>query len=401
MVGAALACALTRPDPGSKPLRLALLEAKEPSWPHQWPGDFDLRVSALTHASQRLFTALGVWDRIAGLGVSPFREMHVWDAGGHGEIHFDSADIGADSLGSIVENRIIVAALWERLRTREHVEILCPATPASLLPTGSGMELRTAEGHTLQAQLVVGADGADSVIRGLAGIVTRGWRYHQRGVVTTVKPACPHQETAWQRFLPNGPLAFLPLPDGYCSIVWSTTPEEAEALLSLQESDFLGALERAFESRLGPLERVGPRGGFPLRLQHAKDYVRPGVALIGDAAHTIHPLAGQGVNLGLLDAAALADVLWVARGRHQRLGSFAVLRRYERWRKGDNLAMLAAMDGLNRLFGIRAAPVRWVRNLGLNLTDASGPLKNLIIRRAMGLEGDLPPLVRGSLGPLP
>jgi len=215
-------------------------------------------------------------------------------------------------------------------------------------------------------------------------------------VVGNVRTAEPHQETAWQRFLPTGPLAFLPLHDGRCSIVWSTTPEQAEALLALDESAFAGALADAFDQRLGSIIEVGPRGAFPLRLQHAHAYVKPGLALIGDAAHVVHPLAGQGVNLGLLDTATLAEVILDALDAGRDFASFKTLRRYERWRKGDNLLMLGVMDGFKRLFGNSLPPVRLLRNAGLNLTDAAGPLKNLIARRAMGLEGDLPRLARAA-----
>jgi len=214
-------------------------------------------------------------------------------------------------------------------------------------------------------------------------------------VVANVRTAVPHQETAWQRFLPTGPLAFLPLHDGRCSIVWSTTPEQADSLLALDERDFGAALAEAFDWRLGAIVEVGPRTAFPLRLQHAHAYVQPGIALIGDAAHVVHPLAGQGVNLGLLDAATLAEVVSDAVAAGQDFASLKTLRRYERWRKGDNLLMLGVMDGFKRLFGNTLPPVRLLRNVGLNLTDAAGPLKNLIARRAMGLAGDLPKLARG------
>jgi 2-octaprenylphenol hydroxylase len=250
------------------------------------------------------------------------------------------------------------------------------------------------DGREFPTRLLVGADGAQSKVRQLAGIDTRGWNYEQKAVVGNVRTAEPHQATAWQRFLPTGPLAFLPLQDGRCSIVWSTTPEQVDALLALDDAAFAEALAEAFDRRLGEIIEVGPRGAFPLRLQHTRDYVKPGLALIGDAAHVVHPLAGQGVNLGLLDAATLAEVILDAITAGQEIGAFRVLRRYERWRKGDNLLMLGVMDGFKRLFSNPLPPVQLLRNLGLNLTDAAGPLKNLIARRAMGLEGDLPRLAR-------
>ena len=255
--------------------------------------------------------------------------------------------------------------------------------------------MRLNDGREFTTRLLVGADGAQSKVRQLAGIDTGGWKYDQKAVVANVRTAEPHQETAWQRFLPTGPLAFLPLHDGRCSIVWSTTPEQADALLALDEYAFRPRRWRK-HSNCGWARsfEVGPRGAFPLRLQHAHAYVKAGIALIGDAAHVVHPLAGQGVNLGLLDAATLAEVIADAIADYRDFASLKALRRYERWRKGDNLLMLGVMDGLKRLFGISLPPVPLLRNIGLNLTDAAGPLKNMIIRRAMGLVGDLPRLAR-------
>lgn len=388
MVGAALACAL-----GGSELRIAVLEGvPPPAW--QPDSEMDVRVSAITRASQRIFAAIGVWEAIESSRVSPFREMEVWDAGGPGRIHFDSADIGESLLGWIIENRVIQTALWERMKTLTHVDLLCPASLDSADFEGPGIRLRLEDGRELATRLLVGADGANSRVRQLANIAAGGWGYGQTSVVATVGTELPHRETAWQRFLPTGPLAFLPLCDARSSIVWTTTPEQAEHLLTLDDELFGWELAEAFGWRLGRITQAGPRGGFPLRLQHAHAYVRPGIALIGDAAHVVHPLAGQGVNLGLLDAAALAEVLLDARVRGQDPASFKALRRYERWRKGDNLLMLGVLDGFKRLFGTDLAPVRWLRNIGLNLTDTATPVKNLIAHRAMGLAGDLPRLAR-------
>lgn len=391
MVGSALACAL-----GATDLKIALLEGAPPE--RIRPGaDLDSRVSAISRASQRIFAAVGAWDGMTAWRVSPFRDMRVWDATGFGSIHFDSADLGEPLLGWIIENRVIQFALLERARQLPAVAPFCPAA----LETAQALDdrrwrVRLHDGRAFTTRLLVGADGAQSKVRQLAGIDTGGWGYGQKAVVANVRTAEPHQETAWQRFLPTGPLAFLPLHDGRCSIVWSTTPEQADALLMLDEHDFCYALADAFERRLGSISQVGPRGAFPLRLQHAHAYVKPGLALIGDAAHVVHPLAGQGVNLGLLDAATLAEVILDAVSADQEIGSLKTLRRYERWRKGDNLLMLGIMDGFKRLFGASPLPVRLLRNIGLDLTDAAGPLKNLIARRAMGLTGDLPRLARDT-----
>ena len=391
MVGSTLACALSDAD-----LKIALLESAPLE--HIRPGaESDLRVSAVNRASQRIFAAVGAWSGMTAWRVSPFRNMRVWDAGGFGQIHFDSATLGEPLLGWIIENRVIQYALLERVRQLPAVELLCPAALETAWPEDAGgWRVRLTDGREFTTRLLVGADGAQSKVRELAEIDTRGWSYHQKALVANVRTAEPHQETAWQRFLPTGPLAFLPLHDGRCSIVWSTTPEQADQLLALDEYNFAQALTEAFERRLGEIVQVGPRGAFPLRLQHARAYVKPGLALIGDAAHVVHPLAGQGVNLGLLDAATLAEVLLDGLAAGHEVGALRVLRRYERWRKSDNLPMLGIMDGFKRLFGNSLPPVRLLRNLGLNLTDAAGPLKNAMARRAMGLEGDLPKLARAA-----
>lgn len=391
MVGSALACAL-----GDADLKIAVLEGAPLE--RIRPGTaLDSRVSAISHASQRIFSAVGAWDGMTAWRVSPFRDMRVWDATGFGSIHFDSAAFGEALLGWILENRVIQFALLERARQLPAVELLCPAMLETAQRLDQGRwRVRVNDGRELTTRLLVGADGAESKVRQLAGIKTGGWGYGQKAIVANVRTAEPHQETAWQRFLPTGPLAFLPLADGRCSIVWATAPEPADALLALNESEFARVLAEAFDRRLGTIVEVGPRAVFPLRLQHTHAYVQPGLALIGDAAHIIHPLAGQGVNLGLLDAATLAEVILDAVAAGHDFGSFKTLRRYERWRKGDNLLMMGVMDGFKRLFGNSLPPVRLLRNIGLNLTDAAGPLKHLIARRAMGLAGDLPRLARAA-----
>jgi len=386
MVGAALGCALALQG-----FRVLLIEAEAPQ--SKWPaGDVALRVSALSRASQRILQNLGAWSRMQELRVSAYREMHVWDARGNGSIHFSAADLGEPDLGHIVENRVIQLALWERLRRLENVEILCPEAVQGLELGGSRPALRLSDGRGIQAELVVGADGSRSAVRALAGIPTRGWLYDQHALVANVRPSRGHGETAWQRFMPQGPLALLPLNDGRCSIVWSTSPGHVQELMGLPEDRFCSSLTRASEGIIGAILATGPRASFPLALRHAETYIRPGLALIGDAAHSVHPLAGQGVNLGFLDAATLVDILVAARASRQALGAVSILRRYERTRKGANLAMLALMDGFKRLFSNDDLALRWLRNLGLNLADATGPLKRELMRRAMGCAGELPVL---------
>jgi len=389
MVGATLTCALK----GSG-LKIALVEAAAP--PEVAPDDdIDLRVSAITRGSEQIFTALKVWPGMTARRVSPFREMQVWDAGGSGVIHFSAAELGEDCLGHIVENQVIQRSLWDSLQSIGDLELLCPAAVAGLRREGPLHELRLSDGRRLRTRLLIGADGAQSQVRRFAHIRTRGWSYEQQAVVATVATELDHRETAWQRFLTTGPLAFLPLRDGRCSIVWSTTALQAQQLREADDDGFRRQLGQALDHKLGRVVASGPRAAFPLHLQHAEHYVRPGLALIGDAAHTVHPLAGQGVNLGLLDAACLAQVLREALASDKDLAAEAVLRRYERWRKGHNLLMMGAMDGFKRLFGSGLEPLRWARNAGLSVTDRLLPLKILIMRHAMGRVGDLPALARG------
>jgi 2-octaprenylphenol hydroxylase len=390
MVGAALACAAAE-----RGLDIAVIDGQPPQ--RVWPeGQVDLRVSALSRASQRILERIGAWPRIAELGASPYREMVVWDAVGGAEIHFDSADLGEPDLGHIVENRVTRLALWERLEAAANVTLLCPASVEMLAIDEAAGTLRLSDGHTLRTRLVVGADGRASMVRETLGIAVSAHDYDQRAIVANVEVAHWHRETAWQRFLPTGPLAFLPLADGRCSIVWSAEERRADELLALDDAAFLAELEQAFQQRLGPILSSGPRAAFPLRRQHAAEYVRPRAALIGDAAHTVHPLAGQGVNLGFLDAAALIDAIDHALARKRDIGTLATLRRYERARRGDNAAMLTAMDLFKRVFSNRIPPLVAGRNLGLAAADHLAPVKHLFMRQALGLGDDLPTLARAA-----
>lgn len=387
-VGATLACALAQ---GGQ--RVLVAEAQE--MPRVWAaGSVDIRVFAVTRASERIFRALGVWEAIEQGGISPFRDMHVWDAGGPGEIHFDSAELGEPTLGYIIEQRVIQNALNNRLDNLTGVHKLCPASLLELTIKADHVQLQLSDQRPLTARLVVGADGAQSRVRAQGGIAVQAHAYQQDAVVAVVSTQKFHQETAWQRFLPTGPLAFLPLRDGRSSIVWSTSPAQAAELCSIDEDSFLHALSCAFEHRLGAVTAVEQRTSFPLQRLHAVRYVTERLALVGDAAHVIHPLAGQGVNLGLLDAACLAQVVLDTQAAGRDIGLLSNLRRYERWRHGDNHAMQRAMDGFKMLFAASADPVRRLRNLGLNWVNQLGPVKNLVARHAMGLSGDLPPLAR-------
>ncbi|WPL15446.1 2-octaprenyl-3-methyl-6-methoxy-1,4-benzoquinol hydroxylase [Thiorhodovibrio winogradskyi] len=387
MVGAALACACR--DLG---LRIAVIDAQPPR--RDWSaGDIDLRVSALSRASQNLLSRLGAWPRMLELGVSPYREMIVWDAPdsgpGGGTLHFDSADLGEPDLGHIVENRVIRLALWEQLEQAENISLLCPAKVEALEMDRDGacllLDGNQSDNRRLTARLLIGADGRDSRVRAALGIGCETVLYDQQAIVATVTPGHWHRETAWQRFLPTGPLAFLPLADGRCSIVWSAEQTRAEELLAMDDDRFARELETAFDRRLGPIRAVGPRASFGLRRSHALRYVQDRAALIGDAAHAIHPLAGQGVNLGFLDVAALHDALAHAHRHGRDIASPAILRRHERARRGENEHMLLAMDAIKRLFSNANPLLAAARGLGLTAVNQLPVLKQRLMREAMGL----------------
>jgi len=393
MVGSALALALQ----GSG-LQVLLLDGSSLSVkPFEPAAAFEPRVSALSAASQRILERLGVWDGIVERRASPYGQMQVWDGSGTGQIHFSAASVHAEVLGHIVENRVIQDALLDRLHDCD-LGLLANARLEQMRRSGDEWLLTLADGRKLRAPLVVAADGANSAVRRLTGTPTREWDYLHNAIVTSVRSSQPHQRTAWQRFTDTGPLAFLPLvrdgQEDWCSIVWSTTPAESERLMALDDERFCRELERAFEGRLGTVVSADPRVCVPLRQRHAKRYVAEGLALIGDAAHVIHPLAGQGVNLGFLDAAVLAEVLLAATERGERLADVKVLSRYERRRMPHNLALMAAMEGFERLFQADQLPLRWLRNAGLKIVDQMPEAKALFVRQALGLTGDLPELAK-------
>ncbi|MDR6228472.1 2-octaprenylphenol hydroxylase [Pseudomonas sp. SORGH_AS199] len=393
MVGSALALALA--DSGLSvvlldrgPLTAGAVESDLP---------FEPRVSALSLASQRILQRLGAWDGILARRVSPYQAMHVWDGSGTGAVHFDAASVHAEVLGHIVENRVVQDALLERL-AEANVLLLPEARLELLRRSGDQWLVQLAGDRQIRAPLVVAADGATSAVRRLAGLETREWDYLHHAIVTSVRCAESHQRTAWQRFTDDGPLAFLPLDRGgdtrWCSIVWSCTPKQGERLMALDDAAFCQALGEAFEQRLGKVECSDTRLCIPLRQRHAKRYVEPGLALIGDAAHVIHPLAGQGVNLGFLDAAVLAEELRHAQARGESIAEQRVLERYERRRMPHNLAMMAAMEGFQRLFQDGRLPLRWLRNAALKQVDRHFEAKALFVRRALGLSGDVPELAK-------
>ena len=398
LVGATLACVLSETIRNHQ-LKIAIVDPQDHSnmEPTQTDDIFDVRVSAITRASQHIFEAIGVWPAMVAQRVSPFRRMHVWEQAGISEIHFDSAELSEAQLGYIIENRVMLSSLYDKLKQQANVTFVFGDPCKSMQLQDQQWQLEVA-GKTLQTKLLVGADGSRSWVRNQLGITTRGWDYNHTALVTTVKTEMPHQETAWQRFLETGPLAFLPLTDGYSSIVWSTQPEIATTLQAMPEQDFKLELEQAFESRLGAITEVSKRACFPLRFFMAENYISDSVALVGDAAHTMHPLAGQGVNLGLLDAASLAQVIAEALSKGQALNSTKVLRQYERWRKAENLSMLVMVDQIQKLFANRQGWLKWVRNTGMRWFNQLSPVKHQIIDYAMGIHGDLPRVARPKAG---
>ncbi|HSX62894.1 MAG TPA: UbiH/UbiF/VisC/COQ6 family ubiquinone biosynthesis hydroxylase [Tahibacter sp.] len=376
MVGSACALALARQG-----LRVALVEERAPPvW--NIADEVDLRVVALAPSSVALFARLGVWAAIRDARAGAYRRMHVWDSGNGAAIDFDAADGGAAELGFIVENKLIQQTLWHALQNEAGVSLRCPARVVATEDDGAARTLRLDDDGRLVARLVVAADGASSPLRQMLDIGAGGHVYDQHALVAHVRTERPHEDTAWQRFLPGGTLAFLPLADGRCSIVWSLPPHECRRLREIEETAFLQELGCAFDFRLGPVLSTSARAEFPLRLLLAERYIAPRFALIGDAAHQVHPLAGQGVNLGLRDVDALVDAAAGAAGRDP--GAVTALRRYERRRRSDNTISAWGMDGINRLFRSEFEPLVFARGLGLRAVNALSPLKQLIVRHAAG-----------------
>ena len=376
MVGATLACLLAKSG-----RKVAVIEAfVAPKFIAD--SDYDLRVSAISRASQNALTEAGAWDDILAMRASPYEVMDVWDEAGDGNVRFEAAELGEPDLGHIIENNVIQRAVTDALKSMKNVDLLCPAKISGFTVDDDKVTVTLEKGKTISAQLLIGADGANSQVRTLAGIDIKRDDYGQSGLVTIVKTEKLHEFTAWQRFQSTGPLAFLPLADGSSSIVWTLPSDRADYYLSLSKTDFKVALAEALDYKLGKITKVGKRGAFPLRGSQATPYVKERIALVGDAAHTIHPLAGQGVNLGLKDAVELASLITNSSGD---LGSMKLLRRYERARRGDNVITMRAMEGFRLLFGHSATSVKTARNFGMKLFNQIPVVKNEVIRKAMGL----------------
>ena len=359
---------------------------------------FDGRVSALAYASVRMLTALGVWPHLQP-HAQPIHEILVTD-GKAGEpaspfsLHFDAAEIGADTLGHIAENRHIRAALFAAMPP--NLTLIAPAGVTRLEKDAGGVIAHLSNGTRIKAALAVAADGRDSKLRAAEGIGVVGWSYPQTGIVATVAHERPHNGLAYEHFLPSGPFAILPLTENRSSLVWTERNDKAPAMMALDENDFNAEVARRFGPHLGNTKVVGGRWSYPLSFHLARDFVRPRFALAGDCAHGIHPIAGQGLNLGLKDAAALAETLLDAARLGRDIGALDTLKRYERWRRFDSMALAVSTDALNRLFSNDIAPLRHLRDLGLGLVDAIGPARRFFMRHAGGDIGKLPKLLRGE-----
>ncbi len=380
------AAALLAQSSVSRRLNITLLDAQPR--PSRVKGkDVALRVSAIATGSSHLLQSIGAWSCIDAQRIASYDVMRVWDESSTADsgdaLYFDAAEFAVPQLGFIVENELLQTAILDVLQ-RENVELLFESPIAALQAQDSGRQLTLEDGRSLQADLVIGADGARSLVRESAGIATQEWAYGQSAFVTHLCSEKAHCNTAWQRFLSNGPLGMLPLGDGRISVVWSTTDEQAQWAMAATDEALGKALSEASDHVLGKLAVVGPRGAFPLQARHARDYVKAGVALIGDAAHAIHPLAGQGANLGLQDAACLADVIAQAIQNGEHPGDRPVLRRFERSRKGENAAMLHFMTGLNRLFATDSTLLKELRTAGMRLFNQSGPIREHVVSVALG-----------------
>ncbi len=393
IVGAATALALSQ----KTRLNIAVVDAAAMS--SVWdPAITSPRVSAFSLAAINIFKRLTLWESMCKKRVSPYTKMHVWDAQDNADIQFNCVDVQEKTLGYIIEDTVVRSSILQALAAKQAVTFLTSCTVKKLTCLQNKVELDIESCgaiKTVTARLVIGADGANSMVRELCGIDLKAWDYGHTAIVATVKTTLPHQQTARQHFLTSGPLAFLPLLDPYqSSIVWSTAPEHAEQLLKLNDEDFCRELTTAFDNKLGDISHVEKRYHFPLKMRHAKEYVQENIALVGDAAHTIHPLAGQGVNLGLLDAVCLVQVIAEALKKGRHFAGFHTLRRYERWRRGDNSAMLASIDVIKFIFGNEKPMLDTVRTMGMNLVGRSQLLKTFFANYALGHRGDLPEMAR-------
>ncbi len=388
MVGMTFACALA--DVG---VAVTVVDRADPA--SMVDAGFDGRVSAIAYGSRRVIETIGLWPALARQ-AEPILEIRVSDGDSPLFLHYDHAEIGDQPLGHIVENRHIRRALFDLAARHGRLRLVAPCSVDTVTRGAAGVAARLADGREVRARLVVAADGRGSALRRAAGINVTAWRYPQTGIVCTVAHQRPHRGIAHERFLPAGPFAILPMTGDRSSLVWTERATLAPAMMALDDDAFGTEVARRFGDFLGDLEVVGPRWSYPLSLVHAERYTARRLALIGDAAHAIHPIAGQGLNLGIRDVAVLAEVLVDARRLGLDIGASDDLEHYQRRRRFDSVVLAAATDGLNRLFSTDDPAITLVRGLGLAAVNRAAPLKRLFMRHAMGVVGELPRLARGA-----
>ncbi len=386
---------------GDAGFSVAVIDGEDPTT--ATAAGFDGRASAIAAASERLLSAIGVWPHLSE-DVCPILDIRVADGQSPLFLHYDHDDVGLGPLGYLAENRhirrAVLASLNDDLIGDGHIDFRAPMRVNDLQRDGAGVVATLSDGSQISASLAIAADGRGSRIREAAGINTTSWRYSQEAIVCTVEHEFPHANIAHEHFLPAGPFAILPLggtpekPGCRSSIVWTERAEHARQFVALDDDAFLTELARRFGDFMGEIKVVGPRFCHPLGLQFAETSIADRLVLIGDADHGMHPIAGQGLNMGYRDVAALVDTLTEARAVGLDIGSSAVLERYKRWRGFDNTLMLAVTDGLNRLFSNDISPLRMARDMGLAAVDKMPPLKQMLMRSAMGIMGDLPSLMR-------
>lgn len=389
IVGAGMVGALTAVLTAQKGLTVALVDKHSGRYTLSTPPAYDARVSAISKLSQTLLEEAGAWQRIAQNRLAPYYKMAVWDGLGDGYVDFDTSYQQGQNLGQLVENAVLCDALMKSVHDTRGIDLYFDDSVASQRQVEHGVEIDLASDRQLQGAVLIAADGANSQIRHQNDFETVEWDYGHHAIVTTVEVDQPHQDTAWQAFGEEGILAFLPLPSvddkHYVSIVWSVAPIDAEQLVGLEEADFCKRLTYAINRRFTALSITVPRMAIPLRQRHAKQYVQEGVALIGDAAHTIHPLAGQGANLGFADVSALVPILVKAHQRGEALGSMKILRRYQRARMLDNIAMSASMEAFKRTFTTQQPIVVQLRNAAMKLCHSSATIKRQLVAHASGI----------------
>ncbi|MUJ18531.1 FAD-dependent 2-octaprenylphenol hydroxylase [Aliivibrio fischeri] len=374
-------------------LRIAVIESQLPE--DELASLPDIRVSAISRASENILNNVGAWQGILSRRAAPYTSMRVWEQDSFAKIEFEAEDIAQHNLGHIVENRVIQLSLLDKISKQENVTLLAPERCTNIMFGESEAWINLESGKAITAKLVVGADGANSWLRNQLDIPLTHWDYGHSALVANIRTVDAHNATARQIFRPEGPLAFLPLGEpNLSSIVWSLDPLQAEDLVSMPEDDFNKRLTTAFDNQLGLCSVEGARQAFPLKMRYAKDFVRDRAVLVGDAAHTIHPLAGQGVNLGLADAAALAETILALQNESKDIGLKVNLRSFERWRKAEAAQMIASMQGFKELFSGSNPVKKFIRGVGMSLTNELSPVKDECLKRALGLSGHLPEIAK-------